>query len=158
MTPENPPTTSSKPPCLGVKKDGSVCNAPPTEDGYCVMHGPKADEIRARARQASNEARKAKVERREQALEDADLSLTAHIRITAGRRNKELAEALVSSAITDPHGRAMAHVLDRVEGKVANEVNVNAGDPFAMSESELHRWLESTTVPTEGADEAKTSL
>jgi len=35
----------------------------------------------------------------------------------------------------------MAHVLDRVEGKVADRLETTAVEPGQMSASELERWL-----------------
>ena len=68
---------------------------------------------------------------------------------TAAERADELARALVQAAITDPHGRAMANVLDRVEGKVAEHLEMTALEPGQMSAAELERWLR---LPSEDPD------
>ena len=44
----------------------------------------------------------------------------------AGERAEQIAQALVTSAIADPHGRAMAHVLERVEGKVTERLETSS--------------------------------
>ena len=43
----------------------------------------------------------------------------------------------------------MAHVLDRVEGKVAEHLEMTALEPGQMSAAELERWLR---LPSEDPD------
>jgi len=57
---------------------------------------------------------------------------------------------LVQAAVEDPHGRAMAHVLDRVEGKVADRVLTGPADPFADLDVEtLLQLAAGDSEPTE---------
>lgn len=133
-------TPKTRPQCSHIKGNGEQCK------GYarhgmdvCMAHSPDMAAARAKAVQASAQARRGKVEARQEAQEAAKLSLTERIRLEAGRRNEELARALVAAALADPHGRAMAHVLDRVEGKVADklETTTATANPFEMDEAQL---------------------
>lgn len=45
----------------------------------------------------------------------------------------------------------MAHVLDRVEGKVTDRLETSALEPGQMSAAELERWLR---LPSEEPDDA----
>jgi hypothetical protein len=47
--------------------------------------------------------------------------------VEVAARDAEIATALVAAALADPHGRAMAHVLDRVEGRVVERQEILSG-------------------------------
>lgn len=71
----------------------------------------------------------------------------------AAANRLELAEALVKAALADPHGRAMTHVLDRVDGSVVSQVELSqagsADDPQNMSASQFRAWLVAQMTPEE---------
>lgn len=126
--------------CTAVKKNGERCKSRAlVDDVVCLLHSDRAEQVRAKAVERSAESRGEQVEARKEAQEAAKLTLTERIRLEAGRRNEELAHALVAAALADPHGRAMAHVLDRVEGKVADklETTTATANPFEMDEAQL---------------------
>lgn len=156
MTPEIPPTT---PKCSALTKAGEACKGWAVDGGStCVAHTPGLKERSlAAATKASAEARSNAVAERKQASKQAKRSLTEVIRSQAAMKRTEIAKALVEAAVADGSSRAMAELLNRVEGKVTDSLNLNAGDPFTMDEASLHRWLsegsegpkEPGTAPTE---------
>lgn len=134
--------------CPALTRTGKPCpNRPMAGQETCFTHSEEAVEQRRRATQASAEKRKARTEGRKQASEDAKLSLTDAIRRAAAIHRDAIVESLVTAAKADGNGAAMRELLNRVDGKVTDSLNVNAGDPFTMSEEALHKWLtESDTV------------
>ena len=131
-----------RPLCNRYTRTGEPCpNRVTTGRKHCFAHDPAAKERNKQASLASVKARQQRVADRLQASEQAKLTLTERIHRQAAERAEELACALVQAAITDPHGRAMAHVLDRVEGKVTDRLETSALEPGQMSAAELERWL-----------------
>lgn len=120
------------------------------DNQVCALHSPRGADIRAKATQASADARRDKANQREQATEDAKLTLTQRLTRAAAVRAGDLVDALIERAI-DGDMRAQGLVWDRVEGKVADHLITEAGDPFQMSEEQLARWLaEPAPVPQHG--------
>lgn len=157
-TPEIPPTTEPcLKTCIETTKAGKPCsNHVVSGSNVCFSHSEHQREAAKRASEASAKARKATVTARKEASEQAKLSLTEVIRSQAAMKRTEIAKALVEAAVADGSSRAMAELLNRVEGKVTDSLNLNAGDPFTMDEASLHRWLsESPTVDDEGSAPTK---
>lgn len=57
----------------------------------------------------------------------------------------------MKAALADPHGRAMAHVLDRVEGRVVEKVETS--DALSPAERELVEQMRSYGQLSELSDE-----
>jgi hypothetical protein len=136
--------TKAGKPCTNRRMAGSE---------LCFSHSDDAVAYRKRATQASAEKRRARVEARKDASEASKLSLTERIRRDAARRADEVAKSLVDAAVADGSSRAMAELLNRVEGKVIDRLETTAGNPSEMSEAELEaivlKWA--TEPMTEGS-------
>jgi hypothetical protein len=113
------------------------------------MHSSRGAEIRAKATQASADARRDKVKDRKEAQEAAKLSLTEAFRLAAGKRQTELVNATLDRAILDKDSAVLRLVWERLEGKVADHLVTEAGDPFTMTEAQLAKWLD-TPVTEQG--------
>jgi hypothetical protein len=138
----------------GEKCKGYAVNGETT----CLAHTPR---LMARSQPAavaaSTRKRQEAVERRKEASEQAKLSLTEVIRRDTAIRRAEISASLVSAAIADGNGAAMRELLNRVDGKVADQLVTSAGDTHLMTEAELEAQVLSwaaTESPTvaEGLD------
>lgn len=129
--------------CSSKTKTGEPCKGYAVMGGEtCVAHTPGLKERSlAAATQASAEARTSAVAARKQESEQAKLSLTERIRRYAALHDAEIVESLGKAAIADGNSPAMRELLARVEGKVTDSLNLNAGDPFTMSQAQLEAWL-----------------
>lgn len=140
--------------CTSLKTDGSPCsNRVVRGEQTCFAHSERGREQRELATVASAEARRNRVEAREKAFEEDLLTLTQRIRREAAEHSQEIAEALVEAAIADGSSRAMAELLNRVEGKVTESLVINPNDPFQMDEAQLHKWLSDNSPEYGPADE-----
>lgn len=144
--------------CSSKTKGGKECRGYAIEgETTCVAHTPAVAALaRSKGVERSREVRKERAEQRQEASEAAKLSLTQRIRRAAADSQEDLVASLVKAAIADGNGAAMRELLNRVEGKVTDSLNVNAGDPFSMSEADLHRWL--TEAPQEPVEAPSESL
>jgi hypothetical protein len=131
------------PRCSSTTKAGKPCGGYAVEGGStCVAHTPHIAAVaRSKGVERSREVRKQRVEQREQADELAKLSLTQLLRKLAHERKAEIVKSLLDAAIADGSSAAMRETWQRIEGKVIDVTQVNAGDPFNMSQTELEEYL-----------------
>lgn len=143
--------------CTATTKAGKPCpNRVVKGLETCFAHSERATEQRKQATLASAEARKERVEARKEASEAALLSLTDAIRRDAAKERDALSASLITAAKADGNGAAMRELLNRVDGKVTDSLNLNAGNPFEMSESALHAWLKEDSESPKEPDTAPT--
>ena len=100
--------------CSAVNKHGKPCGSPPPfGQSICIQHGPQGEEIRAKARVASAEARAERKRTR-------SLSLRDHISAAAEENAAEIVEALLTLLRSKNEGtraNAVSMLLDRQLGK-----------------------------------------
>ena len=100
--------------CSAVNKHGQPCGSPPPfGQSICIQHGPQGEEIRAKARIASAEARAERKRTR-------SLSLRDHISAGAEAHAAEIVERLVQHMRSRNEGtsiKALDMLLDRQLGK-----------------------------------------
>lgn len=145
--------------CSSMTKGGKECRAYPVKGSTtCLLHGDREQvaELSKRAAAESARVRKDSLEQRKAASEDAKLSLTQRLRRATAARADEFVNATLDNAIGQKDVGAQRLVWERLEGKVTDNLNVNAGDPFSMSEADLHRWL--TEAPQEPVEAPSESL
>lgn len=126
-----------------MTKGGTECKGWAVDGGStCVAHTPGLKERSlAAATKASAEKRSNAVAARQEASEAAKLSLTEAIQRDAAAKRDEIAASLIAAAVADGSSRAMAELLNRVEGKVTDSLNLNSRTPFDMDEGALMAWL-----------------
>jgi len=137
--------------CTATTKAGKACpNAPLTGQSVCVSHSGQAKEYAVRASAASVEARRDRVNKRQEAVEASKLTFREGLAARLNASREAVYSVLVDEAIATSDRATLLRALDQAYGKPLETVQTNAGDPFNMTEAELAKWLNegTTQVPT----------
>lgn len=118
--------------CKALNAKGEPCRSTSVdESGLCAAHGHRAPigtaEDARKAALAGGKVRRERVEARQRRLEDAKLSLGDLLRIRALERKEELVASLIDAAVQGRDVPALRVVFDRLEGRVAERVEMTDG-------------------------------
>lgn len=118
--------------CQALNAKGEPCRSPSVgADGLCASHSGRSQvgtvENSKKAAKAAARARRERAEARARESELARMSLTDRLRVKAAERSDELIDALLDGTIERRDAALTRIVWDRLEGKVADRVEVTDG-------------------------------
>jgi hypothetical protein len=130
---------SGKPRCKELNKQGEPCRSTSVgSDGLCAAHSGKTQfgtaETSRKGAEASVQARKEKAAAREARAEEASMSLTELLKLRALERREELVKALLDAAAQGRDVPALRMVWDRLDGKVADKLELEAAQPQSLED------------------------
>jgi hypothetical protein len=125
--------------CRALTKSGKPCKSPTVgPDGYCATHSGRAGfgtaEMARKGSEASVRARRERVAERERRTEEAAMSLTELLKVRALERREELVKALLDAAAQGRDVPALRMVWDRLDGKVADKLELEAALPQSLAD------------------------